>query len=382
MKNGSLLISAFFMLSITACATPSANLPATNYYDKEAIRRDHKQYGMNYAKERDKRIQSVFYQIVKNTGPELCNRKLHPGLGFGHGVRRPRLSWWQSLNAEQKAEEEDLKELSPRAEDNTIYVRYVIPGSAADKAGLKEHDRILSVFGLAVPNGNNVRTHFQKMLDKNLTNSQLGLPVEMEVARRGKTIRLSIEPDEICPYQLLIDKSSHEVNAYSDGENVYLTEEIIDYLQEDIDLAAVLSHELAHNTLGHSNSKQINLAIGAVAGAIIDTIADTEGTATLIGAGLGADAYSKEFESEADYVSVYYMARSGFDYKSMRNLHKKLAARNPSSLYIDGITHPKPQERYALFTETAKEIDLKNSFKQELLPDFKTRNSYLEEKRD
>lgn len=378
----SLCIIFFIVLGLASCATPSANVPTTNYQDKDAIRREHYKYGMNYAKERDKKIHSTFYKIIKNTGPELCDRKIRPALGFDHGVRRPRRSWWQLQSAEEKQEDEDLKELNPNSEDNSLYVRFVIPGSAADKAGLKEHDRIVSIFGVSAPNESNVSKEFTELLDKNLTNSMLGFPVEVEVSRRGQIQLIRINPDDVCPYKLKIDKTMHEINAYSDGEDVFLTEEIIDYLDDENDLAAVLSHELAHNTLGHTASKQMNFAIGAVAGAVVDFVAETDGSATMIGAEIGANAYSKDFENEADYVSAYYMARSGYDYKQMRNLEKKLSARNKSSLYVDGITHPKPQERYALLTETAKEIDMKKSFKEELVPDFKMRNSHLEDKRD
>lgn len=370
------------VFALVSCAAPTANLPSTNFQDKEAIRRDHILYGLNYAKQRDNRIQNIHYRIIKNTGSELCDRKLRPALGFDYAVHRPQLSWWQTLSSEQKQADEDLKEINPTAEDNSIYVRYVVSGSAADKAGLKEGDRILSVFGVSVPGGNGVRTKFKELMDENLKPEFINMPVEIEISRQGKIMTLTLTPDEVCPYPLLIDKSSHMVNAFSDGDRIYLTEEIIDYLQDDNDLAGVLSHELAHNTLGHIESQQINMAVGAFAGAVLDVLADTDGSASLIGTELGANAYSVDFEKEADYVSAYYMVRAGYDYKRLRALQKKLAARDMSSVYSEGITHPQPQERYALLTETAAEIDLKKNFKEELLPDFKTRNSHLEDKRD
>lgn len=382
MTCGNLVFSFIVVSLLTSCAAPSANLPSTTYQDKDSIRRAHVEYGINYAKQRDKRIQGTFYQLIKNTGPELCDRKLRPGLGFDYIVRRPRLSWWQFQSAEEKQEEKDLNELHPVAEDNTIFVRYVIPGSAAEKAGLKEHDEIISIFGISTPGGTGVAAKFKKILDENLTNNLLEMPVEIEVSRRGKIIKLTVIPDSICPYELVIDKSSHQINAFSDGEKVYLTEEIIDYLPQDNDLAAVLSHELAHNTLGHIDSQQFNAALGMMAGAVIDIMAETDGSASVAGMEIGSNAYSKDFENEADYVSAYYMARAGFDYKEMRNLEKKLAARNMASIYVDGISHPKPQERFALLTETASEIDMKKNFKEELLPDFRSRNSHLEDKRD
>lgn len=368
-------------LGVSSCAAPTAHTPSTSYYDNKKIRQSHLKYEMSYQKKRDKRIQSVFYKVKATTGEELCDRKLRPDLGIGYGVyKRKSNSIWATQ--QDKQEDEDMFEMMPYARDDTIYVRFIVPGSAADKAGIKENDAIVAIFGAATPLGTDNLDKFNEVLEKNLSNANLEMPIDLVIDREGKQISLQITPDKVCPYDLVIDKSYHGINAYSDGEKVALSEEIIDYLTEDNDLAGVLSHELAHNTLGHSSSKSINAATGAVVGAVVDAFLDTDGAATAAGLDLGSQMYSKDFESEADYVSVYYMARSGYNYKTVGALQKKLAARDKASLYADGITHPQPQNRYALLKETAHEIDMKKSFSEEILPDFKVRNSHLQDKRD
>ena len=144
-----------------------------------------------------------------------------------------------------------------------------------------------------------------------------------------------------------------------------------------------MAHELAHNTLGHSESKEFNAAIGALAGGIIDGLSNNmSGSNANLGAELGSKVYSKDFEFEADYLSVYYVARAGYNYKQMSTMQKKLAARYKDSIYFSSDTHPKPQERSALMIEAAKEIDMKKNFKEPLLPDFAKSNSHLENKKD
>ncbi len=370
-------------LFLSGCASPTANLPSTNWYDKAQMRKEHYEFAQNYAVARDKKINTIFYNLKKNTGEELCDRKLKPELGFDVGVYLPKTHWWQIRSKEAREEEEDIKNLNYFDDENVIYVRYVIPNSAADKAGIKPMDRIVSIFGIAAPNTSDAKEDYDEILEENLTSSTVGMPVEVQIERKGKLQTITIKPDSVCPYKLKIAKDDPDINAYADGEDVYLTQPMIDYMQGKLELAAVLAHELAHNTLGHSESQELNAAIGAIAGGILDGLANNPGGSTAnVGAELGRKIYSKDFEFEADYLSVYYVARAGYDYKQMSRMQKRLSARFKESIYFSSDTHPKPQERTALMIEAAKEIDMKKAFKEPLLPDFAKRNSHLEDKTD
>lgn len=373
-----LIVLLFFT---SACAAPTTRLPSVSHYDLKTVRRSHVSYARQYVLERDIRIQTIFYNLAKSTGSELCDRKLQPGLGFDYGIRRTnrRASFFDGKAA--KEEIEDLAVLNRGYEPDTIYVRFVMKDSAAAKAGLKPGDKIVSMFGQPVDNGDGALSKFNELMTDNTKSQFLNQPVDIEIVRNDKTLNLTIKPDEVCPYALRIDKNFHEVNAYADGQAVYLTEEIIDYL-DDNGLAAVMAHELAHNTLGHNQSTQINVMTGVVAGTMADILLDTDGAGISAGAAAGSTIYSQEFEAEADYVSAYYMARAGYNYKKMPELQKKLAARNYSALYGDGITHPQPQFRYAVLKEAAKEVDIKKAFNDELLPDFQKINIHLRDKRD
>ena len=380
MKKTLLLVTTAILYG---CATPTANLPSTTWSDKAEVRKEHYEYAQNYVVERDKKINTIFYNLKKNTGEELCDRKLKPGLGFDVGVYLPKKHWWQITSDETREEEEDIKNLHYFDEENVIYVRYVIPNSAADKAGLKPRDRIISIFGIAAPNTPDAKEDYDEILEENLTSSTLGQPVEIQIERKGQLKTLTLQPDNVCPYNLKIDKTMTDINAYADGKDVYLSETIIDYMHGDTEMAAVMAHELAHNTLGHPEAGQLNAAIGALAGGIVDGLTNNlNADAAQMGAQIGAKVYSKDFEHEADYLSVYYVARAGYDYKNVSLAQKKLAARCKKSIYFSSDTHPKPQERSVIIIEAAKEIDLKKSFKEPLVPDFAKRNSHLEDKTD
>lgn len=364
------------LLLICSCAQPTTKRPSISHYNLDSVRRSHVRSSVEYERSRDERINSIFYNLKKNTGPELCNRNLAPDTGIGYGKIgiKPRFSLFSSKAA--KTEYDDVKKIIKQPEES-IWVRYVVPGSAADKAGIKKKDRVVSLYNMAIPTGSSFEEKFLEIIEKHKKDA---MPVDIEVEREGQILSFNFEPDMICPYKLHIDETSRTINAYATGEDVYLTSEIIDYMDDDNDLAAVLAHELAHNTMGHINDKQLNIAAGLLFGGVIDFLFGTEisGNAAVY----GSLAYSLEYEQEADYVSAFYMARAGYDYKKMYKTEIKLSDKDRYNLYANPTTHPTPQVRNALLKETAREIDMKKAFKDDLVPDFKRPNQYLLHKRD
>lgn len=364
------------LLFVCSCASPTTKRPPINHYDLDAIRRSHVRSSLEAEISREARINSIFYQLKKNTGPELCDKKLSPdtGIGYGKTKLRPR---YRFLNSKAvNTEYDDWKKVLKQPEDS-IWVRYVVPGSAADKAGIKKRDRIVSIYNMNVPTGGQFAENFLDIMEKHKKDD---MPVDIEVERNGKILNFNFAPDMVCSYNLYIDKTSQTINAYADGEDVYLTSEIIDYMENDNDLAAVLSHELAHNTMGHIDDKKLNIFTAVFFGSMVDVLFGTDLSSKT--AVYGSMAYSIEYEQEADYVSAFYMARAGYDYHTMYKAEIKLSDRDRVSLYSDPTTHPTPQTRNALLKETAREIDMKKAFKHDLVPDFKRPNKHLLHKRD
>jgi predicted Zn-dependent protease len=109
---------------------------------------------------------------------------------------------------------------------------------------------------------------------------------------------------------------------------------------------------------------------------ILGTIADlaiaiTLGVNTqgLMGA-LAGRAFSKEFETEADYVGLYLVARAGKDYRQAAPFWRRMAAEHPDSIQDSFLaTHPSAPERFISLEHTAKEIVAKASSGKKLLPE-------------
>jgi len=85
-------------------------------------------------------------------------------------------------------------------EDGGVYVTQVLPGSAAEKAGLKRGDIILSVADKAIdPDGNYVDAAYGKIPFSNLTNtlSHCGDTVKFTILRDGKRQDFSVKLDPV-----------------------------------------------------------------------------------------------------------------------------------------------------------------------------------------
>lgn len=182
------------------------------------------------------------------------------------------------------------------------------------------------------------------------------LPSIYRVERAGATLDLTVVPVLVCSYSVQYQPAA-EINAYADGSSVFVTAGMMRFVESDAELAVVLGHELAHNALGHIDAKQVNAGIGL----IFDILAAGAGVNTQ-GAfsKAGGNSYSQDFESEADYVGVYYLARANAPFTNASMFWRRMAAENPAS--IPGsyqATHPSTAQRFSQLEGAIKEIRLK-----------------------
>jgi predicted Zn-dependent protease len=179
-----------------------------------------------------------------------------------------------------------------------------------------------------------------------------------------------------CDYPvLLID--SDEVNAMADGNKIFVTRGLMRFVENDAELATIVSHELAHNARGHLSMVKKNSLAGGVGGLLLDIAAaaagvNTQGAFSRAGMSVGSSLYSKDMEREADYVGLYILALSGYDIKDAPNVFRRLGTANPKS--IEGkyaVSHPSTPERFVNLEKTVEEIVNKKSSGLPLFPEEK-----------
>jgi len=109
---------------------------------------------------------------------------------------------------------------------------------------------------------------------------------------------------------------SEEINAFTTGGGfVYITRGIMNYLNSEAELTAVLGHEIGHITARHPARQQTQSTlsgIGAAAVGIFTGSGDLAGLANYAGAAL-ISGYGRDMELEADRLGAEYLAKTGQD---------------------------------------------------------------------
>lgn len=260
--------------------------------------------------------------------------------------------------------------------------------SPAGKAGLKVGDQIERMNGEVIQS-NKVRddflgkrvwkSNFVEMLNysKQGYGRKKASPVIFTIRRNRSLIDITITPRKSCADMIYLMEKS-EINAFTDGKNLFVTEGMLNFASES-ELALIIAHELAHCIEKHVESKEINSFLYGFLGGAIGGIVGVNPDLRQIGhswgrmmAEAGANAFSQEFEQEADYVGMYLLARAGYSTDGVENFWRRIAEKNPEGANNFHGTHPSSAYRYILIERTHAEIEKKKAMGLPLLPNRKT----------
>lgn len=276
---------------------------------------------------------------------------------------------------------------------DTVSIIGVVRGSGAERVGLRAGDRVVSLAGEPLPGGPKGVREVGKRIEKrfalkatpspgagssgrlapyDLSLAATALPVS--VLRDSAELRVEIPMDTVCAFAAVAQKSD-DLNAFADGEKIYVTSAMMRFAAEEGELETVVAHEIAHNAMRHIDAKKRNALLGGLLGAALDIGLATQGVYT--GgeyanqlAKLGAMVFSQDFEREADYVGLYLMARADHDVSHAANLWRRMATESPGSIKF-ATTHPTTAERYVRLERTIQEIEAKRASGAPLLPELK-----------
>lgn len=147
---------------------------------------------------------------------------------------------------------------------------------------------------------------------------------------------------------------SDEVNAMAlPGGFFYVNSGLILAADEEAELAGVMAHEIAHVAAHHAVREQtrMNYAnIGMIPAMIF--IGGWTGYGIYEGAQIGIPIaflhFSRDFESQADYLGVQYLYRAGYDPQAFVSFFEKIQAlekRKPGAVSKAFSTHPQTPDR-------------------------------------
>jgi predicted Zn-dependent protease len=164
-----------------------------------------------------------------------------------------------------------------------------------------------------------------------------------------------------------------EVNAHIDEDaQVYLHRGLLDYLETDEEIAAVMAHEMSHQIAGHVDESTRSTLLGALIGGLLmggaaaaggadqASANDAAGTGMNYGGRVGLLTFSKEQEREADLLAAYVLARAGFDLQRAGRTFDVLAKLDGYALSSWRNTHPAGAERIVAWRKAVAEVDASN----------------------
>lgn len=150
----------------------------------------------------------------------------------------------------------------------------------------------------------------------------------------------------------LVDKS--EVNAWCmpGGKIVFYTG-ILPYTQDENGIAVVMGHEMAHAVAKHGNERMSQQLAILMGGVTLDVAMQNnpENTREIfkslygISATMGALAYSRKHEYEADKIGLILMAKAGYDPRKAIDFWERMSQKGGSSMPQFLSTHPSDENR-------------------------------------
>ena len=126
----------------------------------------------------------------------------------------------------------------------------------------------------------------------------------------------------------------------------------------------------------HIEARKHNATVAGLGGLLLDIGflalgVNTNAAFSDAAAKAGAQAYSVEFEQEADYVGLYILARTGYPLDGASDVWRLMAAENPASIVLRR-THPTAPERFVAIEKTIDEIKAKRAAGLPLFPELLT----------
>jgi hypothetical protein len=253
-----------------------------------------------------------------------------------------------------------------------VTVVAAVAGGPAVTAGLQPSDVLVSVNGETAPTGKGAKEKFGKRLEEVI--GQSTAPVTVVVRRTGQLQTVSVTPVMACAYPV-VTEDSDEINAHADGRVLHVNRGLLRFTESDEELALVIGHELAHNSQHHVQAEMHNARIVGIGGFILDAAAaaggvNTGGAFTKAGMQIGRAHAAPEFEAEADYVGLYYMARAGYRTDGAEDFWRKMSVEAPGAIFIK-TDHPTNASRFLAIAAASKEIEDKRAKGEPLTPNLK-----------
>jgi Zn-dependent protease with chaperone function len=217
--------------------------------------------------------------------------------------------------------------------------------------------------------------------DKIIQASDVSFTSFMTVARQKSAVLSESESAEAARVIAMVNRVSNRVIAASGLRDRYNWEVILvkskarnafvaphgkivvftgllPVIQNEAQLAAVIGHEVAHVVARHKAERLSQVLLGELALTAVDIALHNSKNLAAISSVLGLGIqyavllpYSREHESEADHISLLYMAKAGYEPTEAIRLWERMSSLEGFSLWDFFSTHPSHDTRRAQIEE-------------------------------
>jgi hypothetical protein len=230
-----------------------------------------------------------------------------------------------------------------------LQVTNVIPGSGAERAGLKRGDILMTIDGKPVPQGPSAENETMKLLSPIV---EKNIPVGITVRHNGVTNALTVQLTRACGFRVELGNTD-QVNAYSDGQRILVTRGMMRLARKDNELAYVIGKEMAHNVLNHAKTLQTTETNRR----IIDNLIHLAPRPSL--AGKPHSPMTKQFDLDSDTLGLAMALRAGYEIDSAVDFWTRLTRACPAtSPQSYTALHPNSRERLERMPKSISRIKL------------------------
>lgn len=227
----------------------------------------------------------------------------------------------------------------------------VAPESPGDRAGLQAGDRLVAIGArtLDVARGRK-NSSFDSVASAYalLESAAAAGSVALEVERGSARLRKTVTPVRGCASRVQLLPSA-KIEARASGTILSVTTALLEFVNDDDELALVLAHEMAHNALGH---RQLLRAQSVGRG--------------FLGGGQ-SNAAIRSTEQAADRLAYFLMARAGYQVGAAPGFWTRLYD-GPARSWAKSPAHPNSKARIDEARRTASEIAHKRLSALPLVP--------------
>lgn len=297
-------------------------------------------------------LQDRLYRVAAPllvSNPDLCRSHARNLLGF---TAKNKYSYSaEFVNAAQAA----------FGLDERLQVMGVLPGSGAAQAGLRRGDSLVAVEDQPMPEGENAERKAAAILAPLVIGRS---SVTLTVMRSGSNISMNIPLTHACAFGIELGNADI-VNAYGDGHRVMITRGMMNFARSDEELAYVMAKEMAHNALAHASKQKISATVGGVIDNLVRIHPDMS---TMVGTA-GIRPMPAELDIAADRLSLYMLARAGYNINNAVSFWRRLDAQYPPSV-LNSYTalHPNTAQRLAATEKAVADIRTKRADGKPLVP--------------